>query len=232
VTLTETTTTTNEMPISTATTVNALKRPSIAKWSGSDEPQSYYSREDDDTATLTVGEQHRIQCNYANAQRKWRNADEENDVRVVAAVRVVVAAKAIVREIARETTTVAPVAATATATAAAASTSRVSLSFLTTPLSIASGEEPMFEPEFPENDECTHVPHMNLTKEQRAEKSKNFKFGLCCDCDYGLQDELEFVCQSRRNGCATIYAKMCNACHNYHMDLFEKGLVGEHGGCN
>ncbi len=223
-TLTETTTTTNEMP---TTTVNALKRQPIAKWSGSDEPQSYYSREDDDTATLTVGEQRRIQCNYANAQRKWRNADEENDVRVVAAA-------AIVREIARETTTVAPVAATATATAAAASTSRVSSSFLTTPLSIASGEEPMFEPEFHENDECTHVPHMNLTKEQRAEKSKNFKFGLCCDCDYGLQDELEFVCQSRRNGCATIYAKMCNACHNYnyHMDLFENGLVGEHGGCN
>ena len=214
-TLTETTTTTNEMP---TTTVNALKRQPIAKWSGSDEPQSYYSREDDDTATLTVGEQRRIQCYYANAQRKWRNADEENDVRVVAA------AKAIVREIVRETTTVAPVAATA----ASAAPPRVSSSFWTTPLSIASGEEPMFEPEFPENDECTHVPHMNLTKEQRAEKSKNFNFGLCCECDYGLQDELEFVCQSRRNGCA----KMCNACHNYHMDLFEKGVGGEHGGCN
>jgi hypothetical protein len=208
------------------TTVNALKRQpiakSIAKWSGSDEPQSYYSREDDDTATLTVGEQRRIQCYYANAQRKWRNADEENDVRVVAA------AKAIVREIVRETTTVAPVAATA----ASAAPPRVSSSFWTTPLSIASGEEPMFEPEFPENDECTHDPHMNLTKEQRAEKSKNFNFGLCCECDYGLQDELEFVCQSQRNGCATIYAKMCNACHNYHMDLFEKGVGGEHGGCN
>ena len=80
-TLTKTTTTTNEMPIAatTATTVNAQKRQPIAKWSGSDEPQSYYSREDTDTATLTVGEQRRIQCNYANAQRKWRNADEEND---------------------------------------------------------------------------------------------------------------------------------------------------------
>ena len=227
-TLTETTTTTNEMP---TTTVNALKRQpiakSIAKWSGSDERQSYYSREDDDTATLTVGEQRRIQCYYANAQRKWRNADEENDVRVVAA------AKAIVREIVRETTTVAPVAATvaatAAATAAAASTSRVSSSFWTTPLSIASGEEPMFEPEFPENDECTHVPHMNLTKEQRAEKSKNFKFGLCCECDYGLQDELEFVCRIGANG----GAKMCNACHNYHMDLFERSNDGEQeGGCN
>ena len=219
-TLTETTTTTNEMP---TTTVNALKRQSIAKWSGSDEPQSYYSREDDDTATLTVGEQRRIQCYYANAQRKWRNADEENDVRVVAA------AKAIVREIARETTTVAPVAAAVAAAAAAASTSRVSSSFWTTPLSIASGEEPMFEPEFPENDECTHVPHMNLTKEQRAEKSKNFNFGLCCECDYGLQDELEFVCRSGANG----GAKMCNACHNYHMDLFERSNDGEQeGGCN
>jgi hypothetical protein len=83
------------MPITTA---NAQKRQSISKWSGSDEPQSYYSHEDTDTATLTVGEQRRIQCNHANAQRKWRNADEENDVRVAAA------AKAIVREIARETT--------------------------------------------------------------------------------------------------------------------------------
>ncbi len=190
-TLTETTTTTNEMP---TTTVNAQKRQpiakSIAKWSGSDEPQSYYSREDDDGITL------RTAIKWYDV--KYTEYDEYpyDDG------------------------------------PASAAHPRVSSSFWTTPLSIASGEEPMFEPEFLENDECTHVPHMNLTKEQRAEKSKNFKFGLCCDCDYGLQDEFEFVCQSRRNGCATIYTKMCNACHNYHMDLFEKGLVGEHGGCN
>ena len=104
-TLTETTTTTNEMH-TTTTTVNAQKRQPIAKWSGSDEPQSYYSREDTDTATLTNSEQRRIQCNYANAQRKWRNADEENDMRVVAA------AKAIVCEIRASGTTANTVAAT------------------------------------------------------------------------------------------------------------------------
>jgi hypothetical protein len=25
---------------------------------------------------------------------------------------------------------------------------------------------------------------------------------------------------------------MCNACHNYHMDVFERNIGGEHGGCN
>jgi hypothetical protein len=106
VTLT-TTTTTNKMPIAAtaATTVNTQKRQPIAKWSGSDEPQSYYSREDTDTATLTNSESRRIQCYYANAQRKWRNADEENDMRVVAA------AKAIVREIRASGTTANTVAA-------------------------------------------------------------------------------------------------------------------------
>jgi hypothetical protein len=69
---------------------------------------------------------------------------------------------------------------------------------------------------------------MNLTKEERAEKSKNFKFGLCCDCDYGLEDKIEFVYRSGANG----GEKMCNACYNYHMNLFEKGIGGEHGGCN
>jgi len=92
----------------------------------------------------------------------------------------------------------------------------------------ASGQEPVFEPEYPEYEECTHVPFMNLTKEQRAEKSKNFKFGLCCDCDAGLDDKSEFVRQTRLNG----DVKMCNACHNYHMDMFERNIGGEHGGCN
>jgi hypothetical protein len=106
----------------TTTTVNALKSVNAQKWSesdvepnyeewfnyeeSSDEPQSYYSREDTDTATLTNSEQRRIQCYYANAQRKWRNADEENDMRVVAA------AKAIVHEIRASWTTANTVAAT------------------------------------------------------------------------------------------------------------------------
>ena len=76
-----TTTTTNEMPNSTATTVNAKKRQPIAKWSGSDEPQSYYSHEDDDTMTLSRREVNYIRWYQSRDHSKWRNADEENDAR-------------------------------------------------------------------------------------------------------------------------------------------------------
>ena len=98
---------------------------------------------------------------------------------------------------------------------------------------IACGEESILEPESDHHDddeeeECIHVPYMNLTKEERAQKSKKFNFGLCCDCDYGLEDTSEFVCRSGANG----NQMMCNACHNYHMNLFEKSIGGEHGGCN
>jgi hypothetical protein len=65
------------MLTSTATTVNAQKRQPIGKWSGNDEPQSYYDHEDTDTVTLTVSELRRIQSYYANSQRKWRNDDDE-----------------------------------------------------------------------------------------------------------------------------------------------------------
>ena len=152
------TTTTNEMP-TTAVNANAhaqKKQPKmIAKWSGSDEPQSYYDHEEDtDTATLTRDEANYIRWYNTYDQSNWRNTDE--------------------------------------------------------------------------CEECTHVPFMNLTKEQRAEKSKNFKFGLCCDCDAGLDDNSDFVRETRLSG----DVKMCNACHNYHMDVFERNVGGEHGGCN
>ena len=67
----------DEMLTTTTTTVNAQKRQPIGKWSGSDEPQSYYEHEDTDTVTLTVSEVRRIQGYYANSQRKWRNDDDE-----------------------------------------------------------------------------------------------------------------------------------------------------------
>jgi len=172
------------------------------KWSGSDEPQSYYSREDDDGITLkTATKWYDVKCpEYDEYPYGRYDDDDECDL--------------------HSEHDVSP------------PSPRISSLFWTTPLSIASGEEPMFEHEYPEYEEYTHVPFMNLTKEQRAEKSKHFKFGLCCDCDYGLDDKSEFVCQPRRNGCATIYANTCNACYNYHMNLFEKGVGGEHGGCN
>jgi len=188
------TTTTNKMPTTAFNaSANAQKKQPkmIAKWSGSDEPQSYYDHEDTDTATLTREEVNYIRWYDSIDHSKWRNVDEENDARMAPAVVAI-------------------------------------SSFWTTPLSIASGEEPVFEPEYPEYEESTHVPFMNLTKEQRAEKSKNFKFGLCCDCDAGLYDKSEFVRQTRLSG----DVKMCNACHHYHMDVFERSVGGEHGGCN
>jgi len=84
VTLTKTTTTTNEMmPTSAATdasTVNVQKRRPICKWSGSDEPQSYYNHEDTDTATLTKHERNYIKWYQSKDHSKWRNADHD-DVR-------------------------------------------------------------------------------------------------------------------------------------------------------
>jgi hypothetical protein len=149
------------------------------KWSGSDEPQSYYSREDDDGITLkTATKWYDVKHPEYDEHPYHDGTDDEY------------------------------------------------------PEYDEHSYHDGTDDEYPEYEECTHVPHMNLTKEERAEKSKNFKFGLCCDCDYGLDDKIEFVCQSRRNGCATIYANICNACYNYHMNLFEKGVGGEHGGCN
>ena len=155
------TTTTNKMSttaINASANANAQKKQPkmIAKWSGSDEPQSCYDHEEDtDTATLTRDEVNYIRWYHSIDHSNWRNADDEYE-------------------------------------------------------------------------ECTHVPFMNLTKEQRAEKSKNFKFGLCCDCDAGLDDKSDFVHETRLSG----DVKMCNACNNYHMDMFERNIGGKHGGCN
>ena len=63
-----------------ATMITKTKTPRW-KWSEDDIEPQYYCHDDDDedTATLTVGEQRRIQGYHANAQRNWRNADEDND---------------------------------------------------------------------------------------------------------------------------------------------------------
>ena len=70
------TTITNTMTMTTRA-AHVQKRPPIAKWSGSDEPQSYYHEDDEDTGTLTVEEQRRIQWYHANAHAEWHNADED-----------------------------------------------------------------------------------------------------------------------------------------------------------
>lgn len=103
--------------------------------------------------------------------------------------------------------------------------SHVLPAFWTTPFSIACGEEPVFEPDYPdyeEDEEFPHVPFMNLTKAERDQKSAQFKFGLCTDCDAGLDDQIEFVCLNKGGF-------MCNACHDYYHRV---ALTGCGGGCN
>jgi len=93
-----------------------------------------------------------------------------------------------------------------------------------------------------ENDECpsaavaaasaaqqhVHVPFMNLTKDERDNKSTQFKFGLCAHCDAGLDNESEFVCEPRGLNCSWVMA--CNACHDYYQQLAYNGVC--EGGCN
>lgn len=97
---------------------------------------------------------------------------------------------------------------------------------------IACGDKPHHDPEednqdedFPIGFEHQYVPCMNLTKEQRREKSDKFKFGLCCSCDAGLDDKSEFVCDPRPNGA---FVLTCNACDGYNQRLY----VGCGQGCN
>ena len=76
-----------------------------------------------------------------------------------------------------------------------------------------------------------HTPFMNLTEEQRDKKSVQFTFGLCSDCDAGLDDESEFVCETRPNGA---FVLTCNACSDYYRNLALMRVEEpeERGGCN
>jgi hypothetical protein len=60
----------------TAKTISVGKNPSW-KWSGSDEPQSYYCREDNDTGMLTNDERAYIKWYHAHANKPWHNTDED-----------------------------------------------------------------------------------------------------------------------------------------------------------
>jgi hypothetical protein len=73
---------------------------------------------------------------------------------------------------------------------------------------------------------------MNLTAAERAKKSKQFKFGLCSDCDAGLCNESDFVSMSRPNGAAPLMT--CNACSEYFqtLEFMRVGCGEERGGCN
>jgi hypothetical protein len=65
------------------------------------------------------------------------------------------------------------------------------------------------------DDETTYVPFMNLTKDERDKKGKQFRFGLCCECDAGLASENDFACKSRGGG----RVMMCHPCNEYFFNL-------------
>ena len=60
-----------------------------------------------------------------------------------------------------------------------------------------------------------HKPGFRLTAEERDKKSDQYQFGLCCDCDAGLDDRADFiVCDPAEGDCVL----MCNACHEYYTE--------------
>ena len=75
-----------------------------------------------------------------------------------------------------------------------------------------------------------HVPFMNLTKDQRDQKSDQFKFGLCEHCDADLDDESDFVCEPSRPTGA--FVMRCNACYDHYQQVWLKRLDCECAGCN
>ena len=70
---------------------------------------------------------------------------------------------------------------------------------------------------YAENAENTipYIPFMNLTKDERDKKGKQFKFGLCCECDAGLASENDFAYKSRGNG----RVMMCHPCNEYYFNV-------------
>ena len=61
-----------------------------------------------------------------------------------------------------------------------------------------------------------HTPGVKLSHEQRNQKSDQHKFGLCCDCDTGLDDRADFIIGKNTtrllcNGCSAYYAEACTA---------------------
>ena len=62
-----------------------------------------------------------------------------------------------------------------------------------------------------------HTPGIKLTQDQRDAKSEQHKFGLCCDCDAGLDDRADFVLRKHFftrllcNDCSAYYTEACTA---------------------
>jgi len=60
-----------------------------------------------------------------------------------------------------------------------------------------------------------HTPGFKLTEEERSKKHDNHKFGLCRDCDSGLDDRADFICSILPNGGMRL---ICNACNDYYTN--------------
>jgi hypothetical protein len=61
----------------------------------------------------------------------------------------------------------------------------------------------------------THTPGFKLTQQERSNKHDNHKFGLCFDCDSGLDDRADFICTILPNGGMRL---ICNACNDYYTN--------------
>jgi hypothetical protein len=59
-----------------------------------------------------------------------------------------------------------------------------------------------------------HTPGVKLSFEQRNQKSDQHKFGLCCDCDAGLDDRADFIVGKN----ATYTRLLCNNCSAYYAE--------------
>jgi len=75
-----------------------------------------------------------------------------------------------------------------------------------------------------------HTPGVKLTHEERMVKSDQHKFGLCSDCDAGLDDRADFVVGKHAtytrllcNDCSAYYAQACTA---LRVQRFLKSIDG------
>jgi hypothetical protein len=59
-----------------------------------------------------------------------------------------------------------------------------------------------------------HTPGVKLTHEERMVKSDQHQFGLCCDCDAGLDDRSDFIIGNH----ATYTRLLCNDCSAYYAE--------------
>lgn len=61
-----------------------------------------------------------------------------------------------------------------------------------------------------------HTPGIKLTQDQRNAKSDQHKFGLCCDCDTGLDDRADFIVGKHAH--IAFHRFLCNDCSAYYTE--------------